>query len=155
MLNDLREAKVGGGVLAGAETEPGIEDYDGLSRSGFDFGPAGFDDECGTDTDWLEIFLPGFSPIFAADGSDLNFGLPSVEAELLQVGESGLDLRCVGSELRGCGANVGGNGGSICFRVGIDARGDCEDALEQRENRIFTFITGRDRDLGYAGSLHG
>ena len=134
-------------MLAGAEAEAGVESDDGLAGLGFDFGPAWFDDEVGTDGDELEIFFPGFGPVFTADGSDLDFGGSGVEAELLEVGKSGLNFSGVGAEFRGCGADVGGNGGKVSFGVRIDARRDGENAFEERGDRFFALVRSGDGNL--------
>ena len=67
------EAKRRRRMLAGAETQAGIKDDDGLIFSRTRFAPARLDQQRAADFDGLEMPFPRFRPVFAADFCDRRF----------------------------------------------------------------------------------
>lgn len=78
-LGQMEEAEPGGGVVAGTETESGIEPDHHLAGFRTASIPSGFDEKIGTDIDGGEVTFPGLGPIFGADPADGDSGWGRVE----------------------------------------------------------------------------
>lgn len=71
-------------MLASAKTQTGIQNYNRLAGLGLALDPTWFEQQRVADGQWLEMPLPAFGPILAADSFQAQPGWTGAQAKGLQ-----------------------------------------------------------------------
>src|ERR1043166_9374974 len=145
--NYLFEAEGGGGMLAGAETQSGIENDGCLAGFSCSLAPAWFDQQSRAELDGFEMALPGLGPILWRDLAECEVNFARMEPRLPNSFQGGDQA----SFFRGCKESSileeVADDGLPAFDVSIRGAGFREELVQQFADCLFRLGRGLDRQV--------